>query len=290
MIRPYLPPSNRTWCMGSFYAFGHMLTFGAIEYLKIDLPGKLPLCELVTPPEYLVPEDYCANKHIINALSEFIQVRESSSQYISCLENDPFADTYSFLFSLGNQKVDEFTMLSYLHASHQYFNASVPTLFNNNSFNQLQKDHFFAKYNLDEYKYFVVHFRDGGFKNEQKGKDPLRSIGMKQAEAVVTKLLEYNIPLVLLGEGRSIKRFKDKKNVIILEDIANEQFIATKFAYAAILNASGIMNRGQIMGTPSLPQLMPTIPYYSPWVLEVPKQIATKNGRTLSTEDICNLI
>ena len=82
-----------------------MLTFGAIEYLKIDLPGKLPLCELVTPPEYLVPEDYCANKHIINALSEFIQVRESSSQYISCLENDPFADTYSFYFLSETKKL-----------------------------------------------------------------------------------------------------------------------------------------------------------------------------------------
>lgn len=278
-------------CLGSLYAFGHLNTFGWIEYMKADLqryglkgiPGH--------HAKYIAPsEEYVANKTLLAALGEKLDISTDPEKYIDAVTTDPNAESYLHINYIGKDIVDEFTYISWLHLVYDENEIIMPSLYDHMNFTLKEEDQFLLDNRLSRHEYYAVHFRDGGFKNEKIGKDPLRSIEQGQASSILTHLSQSGKPIVLVGESRSIEAFKDLPNIIICEGGERVQFLTMKLAHSCYLNASGIMNCGQTLGAPTLLiNSMPTIPYYSPWALEIPKKIATKNGVVLKTEDIVRL-
>jgi len=276
-------------CCGSFYAFGHQLTFGWIEYLKNYL-GLSTANEGLSSKVYLAPHDFCANQRLASALEQTIGLKEDTRAYLDAVRSDPNAEHYMHLNSIYGKYVDEFSFISYLHLMCQEFNKKLPSLYDHMMYSSSEESRFLDSYELTRHEYYVLHFRDGGFKMELPGKDPLRNIPVSTADIIIDSLSRSGRKVLLLGESRSTERYKGITNVIVCKDVAEQQFIALKHARGAILNASGVMNSGQVVGVPTLLlNSMPTIPYYSPWVCKFPKIIATKSGCRLRIEDIVRL-
>jgi hypothetical protein len=278
-------------CLGSLYAFGHLNTFGWIEYMKSDLQRydlmgiPLPHCKYIAPSE-----EYIANKTILAALGKKLVISIDPEKYISAVTADPNAESYLHINYIGKDIVDEFTYISWLHLVYHENHIILPSLYDNMNITLNEEEQFLLDNGLSRHEYYAVHFRDGGFKNERLGKDPLRSIDQGQASSILSHLSESGKPIVLIGESRSIEAFKDLPSIKVCGGGERVQFLTMKLAHSCYLNASGVMNCGQTIGSPTLLiNSMPTIPYYSPWTLEIPKKIATKNGTILGTKDIVRL-